>query len=141
MFVVVLLQQLLLILLGELAFGVEYSQAPAAILVMIIVLAFWAASLGLFIGAIAKSEEQVVTISLIAMFIFASLGGAWFPLEFAGEAFSTVGHLMPTAWAMDGFQNVIVRGMGLSSVLLPAGLLAAYGLVFFGLAVWRFRYE
>jgi ABC-2 type transport system permease protein len=42
---------------------------------------------------------------------------------------------------MDGYQNVLVRGMGLNSVLIPAGLLVAYGLVFFGLAVWRFRYE
>lgn len=141
MFTIVLLQQLLLVLLGQFIFGVSYDQSPLAIFVMILVLAFWAASLGLFIGAIAKSEEQVVTISLLAMFIFAALGGAWFPLEFAGQAFSTVGHLMPTAWAMDGFQNVIVRGFGLNSVLLPAGLLAAYGLVFFALAVWRFRYE
>jgi ABC-2 type transport system permease protein len=69
------------------------------------------------------------------------LGGAWFPLEFAGEAFSTVGHFMPTAWAMDGFQNVIVRGMGLNSVLMPAGMIAAFGAVFFALAVWRFKYE
>jgi ABC-2 type transport system permease protein len=48
---------------------------------------------------------------------------------------------MPTAWAMDGFQNIIVRGMGLSSVLLPAALITAFGAVFFALAVWRFQYE
>jgi ABC-2 type transport system permease protein len=141
MFILVFLQQLVLILLGEFAFGVSYSQAPLAVVIMMIALAFWAASLGLFIGAIAKTEEQVVTISLIAMFLFASLGGAWFPLEFAGQAFSTIGHFTPTAWAMDGYQNMLVRGMGLNSVLIPAGLLVAYGLVFFGLAVWRFRYE
>lgn len=141
MFLVVFLQQVMLVLIGEFVFGVDYSRAPLAVFVMMVVLAFWAASLGLFIGAIAKSEEQVVTISLVAMFLFASLGGAWFPLEFAGETFSKVGHLMPTAWAMDGFQNVLVRGLGLNSVLLPAGLLVSYGIVFFGLAVWRFRYE
>ena len=141
MFTIVLLQQLLLVIIGEFFFGVSYSQAPLAVFIMIVVLAFWAASLGLFIGAISRTEEQVVTISLIAMFLFASLGGAWFPLEFAGKAFSTVGHLMPTAWAMDGFQNIVVRGLGFNSVVMPAGLLAAYGLLFFALAVWRFRFE
>jgi hypothetical protein len=42
---------------------------------------------------------------------------------------------------MDGFQNIVVRGLGLGSVLLPAGLLVAYTVAFFGLAVWRFQFE
>jgi ABC-2 type transport system permease protein len=104
-------------------------------------LSLWAASLGLLIGALAAKEEQVITWSLIAMFLFAALGGAWFPLEFAGEAFATIGHVMPTAWAMDGLQNIVVRGQGLGSVLLPAGLLLAYTSAFLGLAVWQFRFE
>jgi len=90
---------------------------------------------------VAKAEDQVSLFSLIAMFVFSALGGAWFPLEFAGQVFATLGHLMPSAWAMDGFQNVIVRGLGLSSVLLPVGVLLAYAAGFFGLAVWRFRFE
>jgi hypothetical protein len=48
---------------------------------------------------------------------------------------------MPTAWAMDGFQNLLVRGLGLNSVLLPAGVLGLYALAFFGLALWRFEFE
>jgi ABC-2 type transport system permease protein len=75
------------------------------------------------------------------MFVFSALGGAWFPLEVAGKAFSAIGHAMPTAWAMDGFQNVVVRGLGLRSVVLPACVLLAYALAFFGLAVWCFRFE
>lgn len=31
---------------------------------------------GLFIGALSTQEEQVITWSLIAMFLFAALGGA-----------------------------------------------------------------
>jgi ABC-2 type transport system permease protein len=93
------------------------------------------------ISALSQTEEQVVTLSLIAMFLFASLGGAWFPLEVAGETFAAIGHIMPTAWAMDGFQNLLMRGLGFGSVLLPAGMLSLYTLAFFGLAVWRFKFE
>lgn len=64
--------------------------------------------------------------------------GAWFPLEVAGETFSAIGHLLPTAWAMDGFQNLIVRGLSFQSILMPVGILSLYTLIFFGLAVWRF---
>ena len=141
MFTVVFLQQVLLVAVGQLAFGVNYLQAPLATLAMMVTLSLWAASLGLLIGALATQEEQVITWSLIAMFLFAALGGAWFPLEVAGEAFATIGHVTPTAWAMDGLQNIVVRGQGLASVLLPAGILLVYTVVFFGLAVWQFRFE
>jgi hypothetical protein len=36
---------------------------------------------------------------------------------------------------------MVVRGLGLESVLLPAAVLFAYGLVFFAIGLWRFRFE
>ncbi|MBC8450258.1 MAG: ABC transporter permease [Chloroflexi bacterium] len=141
MFLVVFLQQALLVAVGQLAFGVDYMREPLAILLVMATLALWVASLGLLIGAVAKSEDQVIMWSLMAMFVFSAMGGAWFPLDITGKTFAAIGHLMPTAWAMDGFQNIVLRGLGLASVLLPAGILLAYGVVFFGLAVWRFRFE
>jgi len=47
--------------------------------------------------------------------------------------------LLPSAWAMNGLQNLLIRGLGLESVWKPAGMLLLYALGFFGLAVWRFR--
>jgi ABC-2 type transport system permease protein len=141
MFLVIFTQQLILVLVGQFAFGVDYLRQPVAILLMITVLSLWAASLGLLISAISRKEDQVITLSLIAMFLLAALGGAWFPLEVAGKAFAAIGHLMPTAWAMDGFHNILLRGLGFPSVLMPAGILLAYAAAFFGLAIWRFRFE
>jgi ABC-2 type transport system permease protein len=141
MFVVVFVQQALLIVIGQLAFGVDYMREPLATLLVMVTLALWTASLGLLIGAVSKDEDQVIMWALIAMFIFAAMGGAWFPLDVTGQTFSTIGHLMPTAWAMDGFQNIVMRGLGLNSALLPAGILLAYAVVFFALAVWRFKFE
>jgi ABC-2 type transport system permease protein len=141
MFLIILGQEIVLVALGQIAFGVNYGQEVASIGLMIITLALWGASLGLLIGAVSKSEQGVVMLSLAAMFLFSGLGGAWFPLEVAGESFAAIGHLTPTAWAMDGFQNLVVRGLGFTSVLAPAGMLLAYTIVFLGLAVWRFRVD
>jgi len=141
MFAVVFLQSLLLVAFGQFAFGVDYLREPLGTLVIVVALGLWVTSLGLLIGALARGEEQVVIFSLISMFLFAALGGAWFPLEIAGDAFSRIGHVMPTAWAMDGLQHIVVRGQGLGSTLLPAGILLAYTAAFFALAVWRFRFE
>lgn len=139
MFAVIMVQELVLITIGEFLFGVDYSNSLPGTLLMAACLAMWAASLGLAISAFSETEDQVLVYSLLAMFIFSALGGAWFPLDITGKTFSAVGHLLPTAWAMDGFQNIIIRGLGVQSVLLPVAILLGYAVLFFGLAVWRFN--
>lgn len=139
MFSLVFMQSLILVVFGQLFLKVDYLRQPVGIFLVVIGLGLWVAAMGLLIGVISKGDEQVVLYSMVAMFAFAALGGAWFPLEGAGHAFSTIGHLTPAAWAMDGFQNVLVRGQGFGSVLQPTGILLAYALGFFGLATWLFR--
>jgi len=141
MFVVVFLQTTLLIAFGQWVLSVNDMREPLGTLLVAVALGLWVASMGLLIGAVAKGEEQVVLFSLIVMFALSGLGGAWFPLESSGRAFTTIGHLTPAAWAMDGFQNILIRGQGLPSVWLPAGILLGYATLFFGLAVWRLKFE
>jgi len=141
MFVVFFTQLLLLALFGQFFLKVDYFRVPGAALLLIAGLALWVASLGLLISALVKKEEQVVLYSMIAMFLFSALGGAWFSLEMVGGAFSTIGHLTPAAWAIDGFQNLVTRGLGFTAVLLPVGIVLAYTAAFFGIAIWRFKFE
>lgn len=141
MFAITFAQLVLLVVVGQLAFDVGYMREPLATLAMVVTVALWVASLGLLVSTISRTEDQAITYSLVSMMLLSALGGAWFPLDITGEVFSTIGHLTPTAWAMDGFQNIVMRGMGLSSVLLPAGILLAYAVAFFGVAVWRFKFE
>jgi len=139
MFALGLLQTALLIVFGQLVLGVDYLREPAGTLLIAVALSLWVSSMGLLIGVFAQEDQQVVLFSMIAMFLFTGLGGAWFPLEGAGKAFSTIGHLTPAAWAMDGFQNILIRGLGLASAWRPTGVLLAYAAGFFLLAVWRFK--
>ncbi|MBU0703784.1 MAG: ABC transporter permease, partial [Chloroflexi bacterium] len=141
MFVMIFLQLALLMGFGQIALGLDYLREPLAMLLLVVTMSLWTAGLGLLIGVLAKTEDQVHIFALLLMFVLSGLGGAWMPLEFTGKTFQTVGHLLPTAWAMDGIQNIIMRGLGLESVLLPAGIMLAYGVAFFALAVWRFKFE
>jgi ABC-2 type transport system permease protein len=141
MFLLTLTQELILLSFGQLVLGVDYLRQPIAILLVALAVALWVVSLGMLIGAISRDDNQSMVWSLMAMFVFTGLGGAWFPLEGTGKVFQTLGGLMPSQWAMRGFQNVIVRGLGIESVWLPVGILLAYAVAFFVLAVWRFRFE
>ncbi|HEX7620959.1 MAG TPA: ABC transporter permease, partial [Anaerolineales bacterium] len=117
-FTMIFIQFLILILFGQLL-HVDYLRLPLATLLVAKATALCIAAMGLLIGVMAKSEEQAVIFSLIPMFILSGLGGAWVPLEFTGTTFQAIGHVSPVAWAMDGFKNIVGRGLGFNSVLLP----------------------
>lgn len=135
----ILMQFMILILFGQLVLKVAYFRLPAATMLVAFSTAVCISALGLLIGILAKSEEQAVTFSLIPMFVFSGLGGAWVPLEVTGPTFQVIGHLSPVAWSMDGFENIVARGLGFGSVVLPSMALIVYAILFFTLAALRFR--
>jgi ABC-2 type transport system permease protein len=139
MFTITFLQTAMLVVFGQWFLKVDYMREPLGVLLVSITLGLWIASMGLLIGVIAKEEQQVILYAMIAMFLFSAMGGTWFPLESTGGAFAAIGKVMPSAWAMNGLQNILIRGLGLESVWLAVGMLSAYALFFFVLAVWRFR--
>jgi len=132
-------QFVLLITFGQLILKVDYLRIPLATLLVAMAAAACISAMGLLIGVFAKSEEQTVIFVMIPMFVLSGLGGAWMPLEYTGAAFQSIGHVSPVAWAMDGFKNIVARGLNFNSVLLPVAALAGYTLFFFILAAWRFR--
>ena len=139
MFTITFLQTIMLVIFGQWVLKVDYLREPISVLLVSITLGLWIASMGLLIGIVAKEEQQVILYAMIAMFLFSALGGTWFPLETTGGAFAAIGKAMPSAWAMNGLQNILLRGLGLESIWLPVFILLAYAVGFFGLAVWRFR--
>lgn len=139
MFAITFLGTAILIVFGQWVLKVNYMREPLGVLLISVALGLWVASMGLLIGVVAKEEQQVIMYSLIAMFLFSALGGTWFPLETTGGAFAAIGKAMPSAWAMNGYQNILIRGLGLESAWMPTLMLLVYALGFFLLGVWRFR--
>ena len=137
LFLLIFTQFIILIVFGQFVLKVDYLRVPSATLLVAFSAALCIAAMGLLIGILARSEEQAVIFSLIPMFIFSGLGGAWVPLEVTGATFSAIGHLTPVAWGLDGFENICARGLGFESVLIPSAALVGYALLFFSLAVWR----
>jgi ABC-2 type transport system permease protein len=137
LFLLIFTQFTILIIFGQFVLKVDYLRVPSATLLMAFNAALCISAMGLLIGILARSEEQAIIFSLVPMFVFSGLGGAWVPLEVTGATFRAIGHLTPVAWGMDGFENICARGLGFESVLLPAAALGGYAILFFTLAVWR----
>ena len=139
MFLLTFVQQMLLLGVGQLFFGVDYLRDPVALLAMMVSLSLVASTLGLLLAAVLKSEQALVATSVIVSMSVSALSGAWFPLEITGPSFQFVGHLLPTAWILDGLRGIVVRGFDVADVLPALGVSVAWAAGLFVLAVWRFR--
>jgi len=49
--------------------------------------------------------------------------------------------VLPTTWAMTGFNDVIIRGLGVRDVLPETVVLLGFAGLFFVLGIWRLRFE
>lgn len=136
-----LVQQVVLIGLGQFAFGVDYLRSPGALVLTMITLSVMSAALGLLLATVLRSEAAVIAATVIVSMVLAALGGAWFPLEVTGSTFAAIGHVSPAAWVLDALRAIILRGWGVSQILPYLGAAWGYTAVFLGIALWRFRFE
>ena len=85
-------------------------------------------------AGVEKEEEQGKRFALIAReqgvhhFVYSSVGSA--------NRGTGIPHF-ENKWRVEE----TVRGLNFPSVLMPAGILLGYAVAFFGLAIWRFRFE
>lgn len=139
MFALTFVQQIILIGVGQLFFGVDYLRDPAALLLMMVALSLVASTLGLLLAALMKSEQALIAGVVLTSMTVAALSGAWFPLEITGPTFQFVGHLLPTCWILDGLRGIVMRGFDVAHVMPAFGFAVAWAVGLFAAAVWRFR--
>jgi ABC-2 type transport system permease protein len=53
----------------------------------------------------------------------------------------TASLVVPTRWAVDGFDAMTWRGLGFDAALAPSAVLLGFALLFALLALWRFRWD
>jgi ABC-2 type transport system permease protein len=118
-------------------FGIGLGSSPLALALVIAATALVVATLGIMIAALAKTAGQAGGLTILLVTSMAVISGSMYP------AISVPGakYLAPHYWAIQGFQNVLSRGLGLEAVLLPVGILGGMSLVFFLIGTWRFRFS
>jgi len=136
-----LLQMAFAMLVGAVFFGVRWGPNWHFI---VLLLAFYAglwAMVGILLGSLARTEQQVIGLGVIAANVLAALGGCWWPLEITPLWAQKLALLLPTGWAMDALHKLVSFGEPARTILphlaatLVAALLAAWA------AVPRFRFQ
>jgi len=114
---------------------------PFALILVSLAVALAANGLGLFVAAVGKTEAQIGALSVLLAITLAALGGMMVPTFVMPDFMRALSFFTPHSWALSGYQDVIVRGLGVRQVLSETGALLAFAGLFFGLAFWRFRFR
>jgi ABC-2 type transport system permease protein len=126
---------------GALTFQIRIQGSVAGFAIMALASALMTASFGLAVAALGKTEQQARAAAVPCVLGMSILGGAWFPAMFFPAWLQTLSQVFPTRWAVEGFDNVTWRSLGLASIGLPAGIVLAFAALFAGFALLRFRWE
>jgi ABC-2 type transport system permease protein len=100
-----------------------------------------ASTFGLLIAAIGKTPQAARGVSVLAVLLLVMLGGAWIPTFMFPPWLQRITPLIPTRWAIDGFEGATFRGAGLGELLVSTAALLGFAILFGGLALARFRWE
>jgi ABC-2 type transport system permease protein len=126
--------------IGVIVFGMDLGDVPALILVSM-ALSATSNGMGLFVAAVCQTEAQVNGLSVLLAVTLSALGGMMVPTFLMPGFMKTLSFFTPHAWALKGYQDIIIRGMGIRAVLPETGILLLFAVFFFGIALWRFRFD
>ncbi len=98
-------------------------------------------SIGMVIGAWAKTQDSAQTVIQMVVFPMVFLGGSFFPLDNAPQWLQTVSYLVPLRYLNEGMLNVMGRGLGPASALPQIGVLLAITLVASLVGIRLFRWD
>ncbi|HET8715094.1 MAG TPA: ABC transporter permease, partial [Holophagaceae bacterium] len=137
---VVLLQSTVLLLAGYFVFHI-HNQGSYLLLALIMALGtacFMA--LGFALTSFAETSETYGAISNLVFFPLMFLSGVYFTLDAAPKWLQTATIALPLSPFIKALRAVFNDGAGLEGHWLGLGIVAAWTLVFFGVAVKRFRW-
>lgn len=137
---VVLLQSTVLLLAGYFVFHI-HNQGSYLLLALIMALGtacFMA--LGFALTSFAETAETYGAISNLVFFPLMFLSGVYFTLDAAPKWLQTATIALPLSPFIKTLRAVFNDGAGLQGHWLGLGIVAAWTLVFFGVAVKRFRW-
>lgn len=138
-FVVGVAQMALLFGFGELAFGISLGSSLPALGLVIVGVAFSSAAFGLLAAAVAPSRDAVLPMGTIAVVAMAAVGGCWWPITAEPAWLQSAARVFPTTWAMNAFNDLMLRGRELGDVWPSIAVLGGFGALYAGLGAGLYR--
>jgi ABC-2 type transport system permease protein len=138
---IVFLQVIVLFTVGYALFKMPLGESPLGLLLLTLALALASASLGMLLGALCRTSQQADRLGVVLGFVLLALGGSIMPLFRAEGFIGTVSRLTPSAWGIEGYMGLVADNWSLAQTAPNILVLLGFAVVFFAVAVWRFKFE
>jgi ABC-2 type transport system permease protein len=121
--------------------GMSLGAHPEGIVLVTLAVSLAANSLGLLLAALARTPAQSTGLGLIVVLTSAMLGGVMVPRFVMPQFMQTVGLVSPHTWGLMAYQDILIRGANVVTIMPATLILLGFAVVFFAIAAWRFRWE
>ncbi|MGZ9165348.1 MAG: ABC transporter permease [Anaerolineales bacterium] len=138
-FITVLLQGIVLMIAGRLAFGVQWGK-PASIALALTAQVFAAVGLGVLLISFVKSTKQGGPVLGGGLTLLGMLGGL-FTANIPGgmpKAFDAIGNFIPQGWVLKGWRMAL-DGSAAGDLLVPFIVTVVMGIIMFALGAMMFK--
>jgi ABC-2 type transport system permease protein len=134
-----LIQILIFWVAGILVFHIDLGIAPAAVIILSILMVIMSSAFALMLATLARTERSAGSIAVVTALVLAPLGGCWWPLFILPRWLQNLAKISPHAWANTGFNKLMLFGADFGAVVPEMLALVGFTVVFALIAVWRFR--
>ena len=134
-----LVQILIFWIAGILIFNIDLGIAPAAVIILSILMVIMSSAFALMLATLARTERSAGSIAVVTALLLAPLGGCWWPLFILPRWLQNLAKISPHAWANTGFNKLMLFGADFSAVIPEMLALVGFAVVFALIAIWRFR--
>jgi ABC-2 type transport system permease protein len=130
----------LVLAVGNLVFDVPIRGSMALLLIMSVLYVLAALSLGVLISTRAKTQQQAMMMSLMALMLpTVLLSDFIFPLKSMPVPLQVIGNAIPAKWFIAILKDVMLKGVGWYFIWQKAAVLGGMSLFFLLLAMKNFK--
>lgn len=120
-----LVQTAIIVIVGALAFGVDWGD-PTAAVALTVVFALVGSGAGLLLGSALDSQNTVGSASAPIALVLAAIGGCMVPVEVFPEGLRTVSQITPHYWALEAWKSLMFDGAGIADIGTELAVLAMF---------------
>ncbi len=135
------LQVVVIFGVATLFFKVRLGNSPLALVVLTLSVALVATALGMMVAALARTAKQADNIGMVMGIVLAGIGGAISLAPGQTTRVPILANLTPHFYAVESYYSLMGKNGTLAQILPEIGILLAMGVVFFLIAMRRFKFE
>lgn len=115
---------------AQIVFGVDTLQHLDGFLVMTFATVAAASSFALMLATCCQTRNQLNWVSIVLILAMSALGGSMVPRYLMSETMQQAGLITFNAWALDGYNKIFWRDMGVQDIGTELGILIACAFCF-----------